>query len=192
MDVSSQVANQQQQQRQKQPMKMMSSPSLKRQHSLPQSSEDKSLPPPPASTGLFSRNRKSFKQQNRNMYETPHEEDELLDEAIASAHRAAQRLDQLPSNDFGATYQPSRPPIQQVFSDPVYRPSYPTPSHSKDMNNVSFGAHGYTSPTRPVDIPQAPQKYNSMDPHWPTPPYDESDWAAAAAASLFATQLAFR
>ena len=187
VDVTAQAAAIQQQ-RPKQPIKMMSSPSLKRQHSLPPSAEERNLPAPPASTGLFSRNRKSFKQQSRNHYETPDEADELLDEAIASAHIAAQRLEK---GSTDATHKPNRPPIQQVFSDPVYRASYPTPAQSKDMNGVGFGSHDY-SPSKPVDIPRGPRKQNSTNPPWPSPPYDENDWAAAAAASIFATQQAHR
>jgi meiosis induction protein kinase IME2/SME1 len=60
------------------------------------------------------------------------------------------------------------------------------------MNGVTFGSHDYT-PTKAVDIPpRVPPKNSVVNPQWPTPPYDENDWAAAAAASIFATQEAYR
>lgn len=169
------------------PVKVASSPALKRHHSLPQTGE-----PAPAPALLSSRTRRSVKHTNHSSrFQTPDEEEELLDEAIASAHKAARRLDN--ANDrMTGIQQSGRPQVQQVFSDPGYRAPYLTPSPSKEMNGVSFGAHDYT-PTKPVAIPpRVPPKNNVVNPQWPTPPYDENDWAAAAAASIFATQEAYR
>lgn len=186
------ITSQQQQQRPRQPIKMMSSPSLERQHSLPYG-DPATTAPPPVPMNFFSRNRKSFKQPSHGKYDIPNEADELLDEAIASAHTAAQKLDKRHSATIRASQQPARPPIQQVFSDPGSgAAAYLTPSHSKDdMSSTGLAANYYTS-TKPMNIPQGPRKYDSIAPQWPTPPYDENDWAAAAAASIFATQQAFR
>lgn len=171
------------------PAKMASNSSLKRHHSLP-STEGKPSPASSSNGLFFNRTRRSVRYANPSKnYETPDEEDELLDEAIASAHTAAKRLDnQLQST---ASQLPTRPQVHQVTSDPVYPAPYLTPSPSKDMNGVSFGAHDH-SPTRPVDIPSRVPQKNYVDPQWPTPPYDENDWAAMASASIFATQAAYR
>jgi len=159
-------------------------PALKRHHSLPYGERE------PATQTVSTANRAARRSLRHapSRYETPCEEDELLDEALASAHRAARRLDDASSN---ATHA-SRPPLGQVSSEPAYPAPYLTPSHSKDQMGVNFGAHDYT-PSKPMDIPpmSVPQK-QVVNPQWPTPPYDENDWASAAAASIFATQAAYR
>ena len=195
LDAAAHAAHQQQQQQQMQqryPTKVASNPALKRHHSLP-GSEGRTSPAPPANAPVSNRTRRSVKHSNHNSrFATPDEEDELLDEAIASAHKAARRLDDVPNYN-SASYQQSRPQIHQVTSDPTpYNAPYLTPSPSKDMNGVSFGSHDYT-PTKAIDIPpRVPPKNQAVNPQWPTPPYDENDWAAAAAASIFATQEAYR
>lgn len=170
------------------PVKMSSNPALKRHHSLPYGT-DKTSPSSTTNGPISSRTRRSVRQPNpvQRRYETPDEEEELLDEAITSAHKAANRLDQpMPM------VHAQRPPVPHVTSDPGFSVPYLTPSPSKDNNGVSFGSHDYT-PTKPMNIPsQPPQKTNNVNPQWPTPPYDENDWAASAAASIFATQAAFR
>ena len=86
----------------------------------------------------------------------------------------------------------TRPQPQHVLSDPGIAGLYPTPSPSKDNNNVNFGSHDCT-PSKPMTIPmQPPQQKGVVNPQWPTPPYEESEWAASAAASIFATQAAYR
>jgi meiosis induction protein kinase IME2/SME1 len=168
----------------KQLTKMPSNPALKRHHSTP-GAEERTSAAMTSTTPVSSRTRRSLRYANtNNRYETPDEEDELLDEAITSAHTAAKRLD-------AGSYQPTRPQVHQITSDPGYHAAYLTPSPSKDMNGVSFGAHDY-SPTKPVDIPPRPPPKNNVNPQWPTPPYDENDWASMAAASIFATQEAYR
>jgi meiosis induction protein kinase IME2/SME1 len=170
----------------KHPPRVSSNPALKRHHSLP-NGEGRQSPAPTGNAPVSSRTRRSLRHPPNHRYETPDEEDELLDEALASAHKAVRRLD----NNIG-TYQPSRPPIAHVTSDPGYSVPYLTPSPSKDNNGVSFGSHDYT-PTKAMDIPpKHVQNVSNIQPQWPTPPYDENDWAAAAAASIFATQAAFK
>lgn len=164
----------------KHPTRIASNPTLKRHHSLPYSKDE-------GAGSLPNRTRQSLRNAP-SRYETPCEEDELLDEAIASAHRAAKRLD----NDLTNNNPSSRPAPLQVTSEPISQAPYLTPSPSKDQMGVNFGSHDYT-PTKPVNIPPArPDQQGVVNPQWPTPPYDENDWAAAAAASIFATQAAFR
>ncbi|KAK3072317.1 Serine/threonine protein kinase [Teratosphaeriaceae sp. CCFEE 6253] len=185
----------------KYPTRMSSNPALKRHHSLP-NGEGRQSPVPSTTTPVPSRTRRSVRYPNpSHRYETPDEEDELLDEALTSAHKAASRLDvhRGPNHaTAGAYQQPAhRPMVQHITSDPCFSSAaaapYLTPTPSKEHNGVSFGAHEYT-PSKPVDIPvvRAQRKDMHVDPQWPTPPYDENDWAAAAAASLWATQAAYR
>lgn len=169
----------------KHPTRVASNPTLKRHHSLPYGKEDVTQP---GSMSAANRARRSLRHAP-SRYETPCEEDELLDEALASAHRAAKRLDNGPP----ATHQPARPPLGHVTSEPVYTAPYLTPSPSKDQMSVDFVSNDYT-PSKPMDIPpmRAQPKQQVVNPQWPTPPYDENDWASAAAASIFATQAAYR
>jgi len=176
----------------KHPTRVSSNPALKRHYSLP-SDEGRQLPAPPASGPVSGRTRRSLRHQNPSYrYETPDEEDELLDEAISSAHQAASRLDSLPPKHKVGAYQQSRPPLGHVTSDPGCSAPYLTPSPSKDNIGASFGSHDHT-PTKAMDIPHLrTQKSGALTPQWPTPPYDEGNWAAAAAASIFATQAAYQ
>ncbi|KAI6862405.1 hypothetical protein KC318_g20778, partial [Hortaea werneckii] len=104
-----------------------------------------------------------------------------------SAHTAVRRLDAANNT------QQSRPPIPHVTSDPGYAAPYLTPSPSKDKIGVNQGSSDYT-PSKPMNIPsvQTQKSINNIDPQWPTPPYEENDWASAAAASIFATQAQFQ
>ncbi|EME49926.1 hypothetical protein DOTSEDRAFT_68671 [Dothistroma septosporum NZE10] len=171
----------------KQPTKMASNPTLKRHHSLPYSKEEATSNP-----SMANRTRRSLRHAPSSRYETPCEEDELLDEALAVAHLAAKNLDNAPLLNATATYQPARPLLPQATSEPAFPAPYLTPSPSKDQMNTSYGAMDYT-PTKPMDIPPIrAQPQGVVDPQWPTPPYDENDWASAAAASIFATQRAYQ
>lgn len=163
----------------KHPTRVSSNPALKRQHSLQYSKEDNAP-----------RARRSLRHAP-SRYETPCEEDELLDEALTSAHRAANRLDSgMPPH--AGTYQPTRATQAYTTSDAPRHAPYLTPSPSKDRLGGSSVANEYT-PSKPMDIPPVTQQQKAVvNPQWPTPPYDENDWAAAAAASIFATQAAYR
>lgn len=143
--------------------RVASNPMLKRHHSLPHGADSNARGP------ISSRTRRAAQQQPtpNHRYETPNEEEELLDEALASAHKASKRL----------------------ASGPTSNPAYLTPSPSANRN-VSFGHASYSTPTKPVDI--AKRQPQNPDPKWPTPPYEENEWAAAAAASIFAAQNAYR
>ncbi|OQO12048.1 hypothetical protein B0A48_02687 [Cryoendolithus antarcticus] len=188
LDVNGGAANMQN----KQPTRMPSNPALKRHHSTPLVPEKNTSPLPTATVApISSRTRRSVRYNNpANHYDTPDEEDELLDEALTSAHRAAGRLNH-PLPVVG-NYQATRPRIQQITSDPGMSAPYLTPSPSKDNMGASYSAHDFT-PSKPMNIPMAPQQQkNTINPQWPTPPYDENDWAASAAASIFGVQAAYR
>ncbi|KAF2145797.1 uncharacterized protein K452DRAFT_324655 [Aplosporella prunicola CBS 121167] len=168
--------------------RVASNPMLKRHHSLPHGGGgggEGSLRGP-----ISSRTRKALQQQTNPpaRYETPNEEEELLDEALTAAQKAAKRM----VRQDQAAQEAVRPSLQQTTSDGYPAASYLTPSPSANRNGVGFGQGDYTStPSKPVDIAK-PQRASNNDPKWPTPPYDENEWAAAAAASIFAAQAAYR
>lgn len=169
-------------------------PLIKRQHSVPQVNGYVSTMPNGGPISSRTRRAASQKIPSVSQYETPHEEDELLDEALTSVHQAMNKLDRHvqnhPQQHQGQySYGQGRPQIQQSMTDPTSVASYlMTPSPSANRNNVSFGQGAPQTQTKPMDIkiPQNGQpQYTSQ---WPTPPYEESDWAAAATASIFAAQ----
>ncbi|KAK5115965.1 hypothetical protein LTR62_000421 [Meristemomyces frigidus] len=176
----------------KYPARMSSNPALKRHHSLP-NGEGRQSPGPVGNTVITNRTRRSVRQPNQShRYETPDEEDELLDEAITSAHKAATQLDAHRSSYATGAYQPQRPSMPHITSEPCFAAPYLTPSPSKDHMNASYGSQDYT-PTKPVQIPaMKASKSSNINPQWPTPPYEENDWASSAAASILATQAQFR
>jgi meiosis induction protein kinase IME2/SME1 len=46
-------------------------------------------------------------------------------------------------------------------------------------------------PASPINIARPPQK-GADAPLWPTPPYEENEWAAAASASIYAIGSLYR
>ena len=179
------------------PGRVASNPMLKRHHSMPHGPEVRGTE---AAGGLgqgpiSSRTRRALQRstQPHNRYETPDEQDELLDEALNSAHKAAKRLDRQSRQSSNAmTNSTSRPPINQASTDPGYAVPYLTPSPSANKNGISFGVNQSITPTKPVDIAKTRPKNEHPTSQWPTPPYEENDWAAAASASIFAAQTAYR
>ncbi|KAA8565219.1 hypothetical protein EYC84_010952 [Monilinia fructicola] len=109
-------------------------------------------------------------------YETPDEEDELLDEALTSIKKPIKRGNSVQTDH--------RKPLRQSHSNTGLNP-YPTPSPSANGNSVLFG-QGLNNAS-PTPKPQGANKQSS------TPPYDyeENEWAASAAASIFAAQNRF-
>ncbi|KAK5798441.1 hypothetical protein VI817_004731 [Penicillium citrinum] len=107
-------------------------------------------------------------------YETPEEEDELLDEVLHSASKAARRLAQTQSM---AAQSPSLVHRQTDNSRALPSP-YPTPSPTAK-------ADGYFDST-PVK-----QHASKADPNsnrqWPTPPYEESEWNQKSSANYFSS-----
>lgn len=109
-------------------------------------------------------------------YETPEEEDELLHEVLHSTAQAAQRLGQYDE------------PVQSQVHSLVHNP-YPTPSTSSKQNGVSFAPH-MNSPSKLVQKP--PLDKEAAARQWPTPPYDEGQWASSATASIFAASSTYK
>ncbi|EHL00291.1 putative Sporulation protein kinase pit1 [Glarea lozoyensis 74030] len=152
---------------------------LKRHHSLPHQ-QPRSVDNLRAAGGpVSSRTRRSqVPAAAHRQYETPDEEDELLDEALTSTHKAMKRLDR---NSMQAD---SRQSLRQSNSNLGLNNPYPTPSPSASGSAVLFG-HGVSQVT--------PSKVRGQPKQSSTPPYDseENEWAASAAASIFAAQNRF-
>jgi meiosis induction protein kinase IME2/SME1 len=144
---------------------------LKRHHSLPHQ-QPRSVDNLRGVGPISSRTRRSHIPGGR-QYETPDEEDELLDEALTSTHKAMKRLDR------NSIQNDSRQPLRQSSSNLGLSNPYPTPSPSANGNAVLFG-QGIAQVT--------PSKVRDHQKQSSTPPYDheENEWAASAAASIFA------
>ncbi|KAF4948353.1 hypothetical protein FGADI_9665 [Fusarium gaditjirri] len=146
---------------------------LKRHHSLPQHqarSVDNLIG---AARGgpISSRTRRAQATHGVHQYEAPDEEEELLDEALTSTQRVVKRIE-----------QDQNKPLRQSASNIGLMNPYPTPSPSANGNQVLF-ADGHEAVTpRPLDL----NKKTDNQYKWPTPPYEESEWAASAAASIWA------
>ncbi|KAL2160877.1 hypothetical protein VTH06DRAFT_1074 [Thermothelomyces fergusii] len=149
---------------------------LKRHHSLPRHhprSIDNLASAVRGPVGpMSSRTRRTQAVQGVNHYDAPDEEDELLDEVLTSTHRVMKRLEKEDQPQQQATTA-----TNMGLSNP-----YPTPSPSASGNTMLFGGDGKEAVTpKPLNFnKQAAQQ------KWPTPPYDEGDWAASASASIWA------
>ncbi|KAL3422430.1 hypothetical protein PVAG01_06586 [Phlyctema vagabunda] len=146
---------------------------LKRHHSLPQQYQPRSVDNLRTPGPISSRTRRS-QNNGAQQYDTPDEEDELLDEALSNTHKAMKRMDR---NSLQAE---TRKPLRQSSSNIVLSNPYPTPSPSANGNPALFG-QGLSGVT-----PKAAGGVKQSS----TPPYDfeENEWAASAAASIFAAQ----
>jgi meiosis induction protein kinase IME2/SME1 len=148
---------------------------LKRHHSLPHQqprSVDNLIGAARATGPVSSRTRRAQATHGVHQYDAPDEEDELLDEVLNSTHRAMKRMER----DGGKILRPSASNLG--LSNP-----YPTPSPSASGNQVLFGEGHEPIAPKPLDL----KGDTSRDPHkWPTPPYEESEWASSAAASIWA------
>jgi len=146
---------------------------LKRHHSLPQqharSVDNLAGAARGAGGPVSSRTRRAQAVQGVHQYDAPDEEDELLDEMLHSTHRAMRRLED------------GRPGLRQSASNVGLSNPYPTPSPSASGHAGLFGDSGEALAPKPLDLGRKPSEYK-----WPTPPYEESEWAAAAAASIWA------
>jgi meiosis induction protein kinase IME2/SME1 len=169
--------------------------SLKRTHSVPRSQGSRSsenLAPNPGPTS----NRISRRPIAINQYETPEEADELLDEVLRSAHRAVRRLDQNgqinQSQRNGVSQKDyNRQSLPQIPSNPALHGAYLTPSPSAKRNGVQFNSNAGNS-VQPLNITKKRNEHEHVPPHWPTPPYEENDWASSAANSILATGHMYR
>ncbi|KAI0181336.1 kinase-like protein [Hypoxylon sp. FL1284] len=101
------------------------------------------------------------------------EEDELLDEVLHSTHRAMKRLEK----DGGKN-------LRQSASNLGLSNPYPTPSPSASGNVVLFGDNHEAITPKPLDLHKRSGREGQYK--WPTPPYEEGEWASSAAASIWA------
>lgn len=146
--------------------------SLKRHHSIPHHQprsvdnlSGTSRTPGPVS----SRTRRAQATHGVHQYDAPAEEDELLDEVLTSTQRAMRRLEKHGS-------------VRQSPANANFRNPYPTPSPSASGNVCLFGEGQEAVAPKPLDLSN--RKTSAYK--WPTPPYEESEWAASAAASIWA------
>ncbi|KAK3387648.1 kinase-like domain-containing protein [Podospora didyma] len=148
------------------------SSNLKRHHSLPHHqprSVDNLLGAARGSGPISSRTRRAQATQGVHQYDAPDEEDELLDEVLTSTRRVMKRLERDPR------------PLRQSASNLVLSNPYPTPSPSTSGHAMLYGDGQEAVTPKPLDLNKKTPAYK-----WPTPPYDESDWAASASASIWA------
>ena len=130
-------------------------------------------------------------------YETPDEEDELLDEALHGVQRAARALDKSyktyddSSRHALSTKDLNKQPLHHSQSIGSMTNPYPTPSPSAKRNGMLFNQTLMAEPATPINIVRNRPK-DSHTVMWPTPPYEENEWAASAAASIFAAGSAYR
>ncbi|KAL6235209.1 hypothetical protein BDW75DRAFT_145746 [Aspergillus navahoensis] len=147
-----------------------------KRQSMPQGSI-RSMGDSPASTNgnggpISSRTRRAMQMTNHpvHRYETPEEEDELLDEVLHSASSAAMRLAQAQMSDISSNYSC---PLANEHSHTLPSP-YPTPSPSAKCDGVSFG-NADDTPNRRLTLSDE-KSATSATRQWPTPPYDDGDW----------------
>ncbi|RPB28110.1 kinase-like protein [Terfezia boudieri ATCC MYA-4762] len=124
-------------------------------------------------------------------YDTPDENDELLDEAILSAAEAVRRLNGRHSvqNTLSHNITPVRrdqPQLRHQGSNlsttnenGVYRTGgYPTPSPQQYRHSIAQNYGG----SRAVDVAKGRRKDDVQHPKWPTPPYEDNEWVTAVGA----------
>ncbi|KAL8829811.1 MAG: hypothetical protein Q9170_006013 [Blastenia crenularia] len=143
-------------------------------------------------TQVSTRTRRALQQSTNpsQMYETPDEQDELLHEALSGVSKVAKGMDRwahagesqrIAMAQKDVNQQPIKcSPIQQSSINP-----YPTPSPSAKQNGARYSENLLAEPATPLNINRTRPK-EDLAPKWPTPPYEENEWAAAAAASIFA------
>ena len=164
------------------------------QSTVPRVNEELQLPGPGP---VSSRTRRALHLSSHPSYkyETPDEEDELLDEALHGVQRAVKRLDKPTGNvmDVNRALNPkdtNRQSLTHSLSVGSLTNPYPTPSPSAKRNGVLFNNMLMDQPTTPINIVRNRAKENNGV-MWPTPPYEENEWAASAAASIFAAGSAY-
>lgn len=164
-----------------------SNPLLKRHYSVQGNEASRSGRVSPGLSASRSTRRAAHKPTlASNQYETPDEQEELLDEALSSAHVAVTRLDQeaLQRHGSSSVYNNAKP-LRQSQSD-VNMNAYPTPSASANRNSVQFNGAEMSGAVKPINISAPHKPQNASNFPWPTPPYEENDWASQAAASISA------
>ncbi|KAI4192767.1 MAG: hypothetical protein LQ346_004177 [Caloplaca aetnensis] len=147
---------------------------------------------PMTGTTVSNRTRRALQQStNPNLiYETPDEQDELLHEALISTSDAAKGRDRRTHDGESqrmamAQRDINRQQVQCTTDHPTTLNPYPTPSPSAKRSGAQYSEKLLAEPATPLNIHRTRPK-EDIAPKWPTPPYDENEWAAAAAASIFA------
>ncbi|KAI9741240.1 MAG: hypothetical protein M1834_002956 [Cirrosporium novae-zelandiae] len=155
---------------------------LKRNHSLGQRQSAENIGNMHNGGPISSRTRRALQMSVHpvNQYETPDEEDELLSEALNSAHKAAKRLEDQP-----------KAIVQRSTSTIGITNPYPTPSPSAKRNSGFFG-QVQADPATPMNIKKDVSNPGDCQPHWPTPPSEENEWASSAQASILAAGSGYR
>ncbi|KAJ5089780.1 Meiosis induction protein kinase IME2/SME1 [Penicillium argentinense] len=150
------------------PVHLNSESNVTKRQSMPQTTSN----PAPNS----SRTRRALQMTSHpvHRYETPEEEDELLDEVLHSASKAAKRLAQPQSM---AAQSPSLIHRQTDNSRALPSP-YPTPSPTAKADSY------FDTPVRQQHIPKSDPNSNRQ---WPTPPYEESEWNHKASSQYFSS-----
>ena len=152
-----------------------------------------------ASGPVSSRTRRALHMstQPAQIYETPDEKDELRHDAVDGPSLAAinkdrcRRIEGDKHSHTQNTKNGPRYPSQLAASSEVMSNPYPTPSPSAKRNGVLFSSSLAIEHTPPLNIPQLTRK-DDVHSKWPTPPYEENEWGAAAAASIFAASSVFQ
>lgn len=137
------------------PVHLANGNDLHKRQSMPQATANTSAP-------ISSRTRRAKQMSSHpvHRYETPEEEDELLDEVLHSASKAARRLAQTQSL---VVDTPSR--TSRALPNP-----YPTPSPTA-RENAAFDQQ--SKPSK-LQIPK--MDTTTTNRHWPTPPYEEAEY----------------
>ena len=172
------------------------SPVLTRQHSISSAQVSRSVEGAPVSASIgpiSSRTRRALQLSTHPAYryETPDEEEELLDEALHGAHRAARRMNRSQRTvtdgyrNALAAKDSNRQPLHHSMSTDALPNPYPTPSPSAKRSDLLFSHSLMDEPATPLNISKSRPK-EDLGSAWPTPPYEENEWAASAAASIFA------
>ena len=185
------------------PINAAPSPTPKRHSSLGQLQSPHSIDEnQPLSGGLApisSRTRRALQLSTHpaHRYETPDEEEELLDEALHATQRAVRGMEKRSKTDFnlggnGLVSGDMNPlPLLHSASNGAIPNPYPTPSPSAKRNGILFTHALMDEPATPLNIGRSRPK-DDQSTMWPTPPYEENEWAASAAASIFAASSAYR
>ncbi|KAJ5688717.1 Meiosis induction protein kinase IME2/SME1 [Penicillium macrosclerotiorum] len=152
------------------PVQLYSDNSIKRQ-SMPQTTGANPGP-------ISSRSRRALQMTSHpvHRYETPEEEDELLDEVLHSASKAARRLAQTQSLAGPSPNVTHRhPDNSRALPSP-----YPTPSPTAKADGYFENVH-----STPVKQGILKDDHTSSNRQWPTPPYEEAEWSNKASALHF-------
>ncbi|KAI1430658.1 kinase-like domain-containing protein [Xylaria sp. CBS 124048] len=152
-----------------------SSSHLKRHHSLPhqQARSADNLIGAARSAGPISSRTRRAQGAHGVQGDALDEEDELLDEVLHSAQQAMTCLE-----------KDGKPVVRQSTNNLALSNPYPTPSPSASGTVVLFGdGHEPITPA-PLDLKNRAER--DAEQKWPTPPYDGSEWASSAAASIWA------